>query len=73
MVAEAAWLHNLILELSCPLSKATIVFCDNVGAMYISSYPIQYQRTKHVEVDLHFVMERVAIRHMCVLHVPSSH
>ncbi|KAJ9545573.1 hypothetical protein OSB04_025280 [Centaurea solstitialis] len=72
-VAEAAWLRNLLLELSCPLSRATVVFCDNVSAMYLASNPVQHQRTKHVEIDLHFVRERVAIGHVRVLHVPSTY
>ncbi|KAJ9547656.1 hypothetical protein OSB04_020199 [Centaurea solstitialis] len=73
VVAEAAWLRNLLLDLSCPLSRATIVFCDNVSAMYLASNPVQNQRTKHVEIDLHFVRERVAIGHVRVLHVPSAY
>ncbi|KAJ9560758.1 LOW QUALITY PROTEIN: hypothetical protein OSB04_005918, partial [Centaurea solstitialis] len=71
VVAETAWLRNLLLELSCPLSRATVVFCDNVSAMYLASNPVQHQRTKHVEIDLH--LERVAIGHVRVLHVPSAY
>lgn len=56
-VAKTSWLRNLFLELGCPLSKATIVYCDNVSAVYLSTNPIQHQRTKHVEIDLHFVRE----------------
>ncbi|KAJ9547325.1 hypothetical protein OSB04_019868 [Centaurea solstitialis] len=73
VVAEAAWLRNLLLELSCPLSRAIVVFCDNVSAMYLASNPVQHQRTKHVENDLHFVRERVAIGHVRVLHVSSAY
>ncbi|KAJ9548832.1 hypothetical protein OSB04_021375 [Centaurea solstitialis] len=73
VVAEAAWLRNLLLELSCPLSRVTVVFCDNVSAMYLASNLVQHQRTKHVEIDLHFVRERVAIGHVRVLHVPSAY
>ena len=73
MVAETAWLRNLLLELCCPLSRATVVFCDNVSAMYLASNPVQHQRTKHVEIDLHFVRERVAISRVRVLHVPSAY
>ncbi|KAJ9553498.1 hypothetical protein OSB04_017543, partial [Centaurea solstitialis] len=49
-VAESAWLRNLLLELRLPLSRATVVFYDNVSAI-----------------------ERVALGHVRVLHVPSSH
>ncbi|KAL4564754.1 hypothetical protein LXL04_028825 [Taraxacum kok-saghyz] len=73
VVAEAAWLRNMLLELSCPLSRTTVVFCDNVSAMYLASNPVQHQRTKHVEIDLHFVRERVAIGHVRELPVPSAH
>ncbi|KAJ9563458.1 hypothetical protein OSB04_008618 [Centaurea solstitialis] len=73
VVVETAWLRNLLLELYCPLSRATVVFCDNVSAMYLASNPVQHQRTKHVEIDLHFVRERVAIGHVRVLHVPSAY
>jgi hypothetical protein len=37
-----------------------------------STNPIQHQRTKHVEIDLHFVQERVAIGDVRVLHVPTT-
>ena len=38
----------------------------------MSSNPVQHQHTKHVEIDLHFVRERVAARDVRVLHVPTS-
>lgn len=71
-VAEVTWIRNLLLELHCPLTTATIVYCDNVSAVYLSTNPVQHQHTKHVEIDIHFVRERIAIGHVRVLHVPSS-
>jgi len=38
----------------------------------MSSNPIQHQRTKHIEIDLHFVQERVALGAVRVLHVPTT-
>ncbi|KAJ9548922.1 hypothetical protein OSB04_021465 [Centaurea solstitialis] len=55
-----------------PPTKATIVYCDNMSAVYMSSNPVQHQRTKHIEMDIHFVRDKVAIGHVRVLHVPSS-
>ena len=71
-VAEACWLRQLLQELHSPLTKSTLVYCDNVSAVYLSTNPVQHQRTKHVEIDLHFVRERVAIGDVRVLHVPTT-
>ncbi|XP_021713913.1 uncharacterized protein LOC110682017 [Chenopodium quinoa] len=73
VVSEACWLRNLLLELHCPLRQATIVYCDNVSAIYLSVNPVQHQRTKHVEMDIHFVREKVALGQVRVLHVPSRY
>ena len=71
-VAEASWLRQLLLELHQPLRRSTLVYCDNVSAMYLSTNPVQHQRTKHVEIDLHFVRERVAVGDVRVLHIPTT-
>ncbi|GKA33081.1 ribonuclease H-like domain-containing protein [Tanacetum coccineum] len=71
VVAETAWIRNLLLELHTPLSTATLVYCDNVSAVYLSTNPVQHQRTKHIEIDIHFVREYVASGQVRVLHVPS--
>jgi hypothetical protein len=62
-VAEASWLRQLLAELHNSLAKSTLVYCDNV---------VQHQRTKHVEIDLHFVRDQVAIGDVQVLHVPTT-
>nr|GEX41152.1 ribonuclease H-like domain-containing protein [Tanacetum cinerariifolium] len=60
VVAETAWLRNFLLELHAPLSTATLftatlVYYDNVSVVYLSTNPVQHQRTKHIEIDIHFV------------------
>nr|GEY00356.1 ribonuclease H-like domain-containing protein [Tanacetum cinerariifolium] len=54
VVAETAWIRNLLRELHSHLSTATIVYCDSVSAVYMSANPVQHQRTKHIEIDIHF-------------------
>jgi hypothetical protein len=71
-MAEATWLRQLLLELHLPLRHTTLVYCDNISAVYMSAKPVQHQRTKHVKIDLHFVRERFAIGDVCVLHVPTA-
>ncbi|GJU82488.1 ribonuclease H-like domain-containing protein [Tanacetum coccineum] len=73
VVAETCWLRNLLRELHTPLSFATLVYCDNVSAVYLSCNPVQHQRTKHIEIDIHFVHDLVAAGQVRVLHVPSRY
>ncbi|XP_048501649.1 uncharacterized mitochondrial protein AtMg00810-like [Beta vulgaris subsp. vulgaris] len=73
VVSDTCWLRNLLLELHCPVQKATLVYCDNVSAIYLSGNPVKHQRTKHIEMDIHFVREKVARGEVRVLHVPSRY
>jgi hypothetical protein len=65
-------MHQLLHELHNPLQRATLVYCDNVSAIYLSTNLVQHQHTKHVEIDLHFVRERVAAGDVRVLCVPTT-
>jgi hypothetical protein len=71
--AECCWLRNLLCELAVGINKATIIFCDNVSVVYLSDNPVHHKRTKHVELDIHFVRERTALGQLKVLHVPTQH
>jgi hypothetical protein len=48
------------------------VYCDNVSAVYLSANPVHHRRTKHIELDIHFVRKKVALGDVRVLHVPST-
>ena len=72
VVAEACWLRNLLLEMGRPLRQATVVYCDNVSAVYLSTNPVHHQRTKHVEIDIHFVREKVRMGEVRVFHIPAT-
>nr|GEW18813.1 ribonuclease H-like domain-containing protein [Tanacetum cinerariifolium] len=61
-VAETCWLRNPLCELHTPLSSATLVYCDNVSVVYLSCNPVQHQRTKHIEIKIHFVRYLVTTR-----------
>jgi hypothetical protein len=60
-MAEACWLQQLLQELHAPLTKSTLIYCDNVSDVYLSTNLIPHQRTKHVEINLHFVWEPIGV------------
>ena len=58
--AEVIWIQTLLRELGIKSPPVARLWCDNIGTTYLSANPVFYARTKHVEVDYHFVRERVA-------------
>jgi hypothetical protein len=70
IVAETCCLRSLLQELRRPIGSATT---DNVRVFFTSlPIPMQHCRTKHIELDINFVREKVALGALRVLHVPSS-
>jgi hypothetical protein len=72
-VVECCWLRQVLQELHIPIARATVAYCDNVSAVYMMTNPVHHRRTKHIEIDIHFVREKVALGQVRVLHVSSSH
>ncbi|KAJ9556676.1 hypothetical protein OSB04_011290, partial [Centaurea solstitialis] len=58
-VTEILWLKKLMKEIGFPIRLPTRLFCDNEAAISISENPVQHDRTKHVEVDRHFIKEKI--------------
>nr|GEW26926.1 ribonuclease H-like domain-containing protein [Tanacetum cinerariifolium] len=73
VVVETTWLRNLLRELHTPLFSTTLVYCDNISTIYMTANPVQHQRTKHIEIDIHFVRDMVSRGQVHVLHVPSCY
>jgi hypothetical protein len=58
--AEIIWVEAMLQELGVKQDSSSVLWCDNIGATYLSSNPVFHARTKHIEIDYHFVWERVA-------------
>uniref|UniRef100_A0A2N9J9G3 Uncharacterized protein n=1 Tax=Fagus sylvatica TaxID=28930 RepID=A0A2N9J9G3_FAGSY len=57
--AKLAWLRQVLYDLKLYLPSAPLIWCDNTSALALASNPVFHGRTKHIEVDYHFVRERV--------------
>uniref|UniRef100_A0A2N9J0D9 Integrase catalytic domain-containing protein n=1 Tax=Fagus sylvatica TaxID=28930 RepID=A0A2N9J0D9_FAGSY len=69
--AETCWVRSLLQDLGIYLTDPPILWCDNVSALAIASNPVFHARTKHIEVDFHFVRERVLRKDLVVKFVST--
>jgi hypothetical protein len=70
--AEIIWLESLLAELGVRLRATSRLWCDNLGATYLSANPVFHARAKHIEIDFHFVRERVVRKQLQVRFISSK-
>ncbi len=58
-IVEVKWFIHLLKELHIEMAWALIVYCDNLGATYLTKNPIFHSQVKHVAIDFHFVWDQV--------------
>jgi hypothetical protein len=64
--AEIAWIQQLLLELGCISQKLPTLWCDNLSATFLATNSVFHARTKHIELDYHFVREKLAAKQLSV-------
>nr|GEW22889.1 putative Gag-polypeptide of LTR copia-type [Tanacetum cinerariifolium] len=58
-LAETLWIRKLLSEIGYHSTQTSKIMCDNKAAIQISKNPVQHDRTKHIEVDRHFIKEKL--------------
>ena len=57
---ELIWLKQFLQELRFGKDEQMTLVCDNQAALHIASNPIFHERIKHIELDCHFIREKIA-------------
>ncbi|KAA0067760.1 Beta-galactosidase [Cucumis melo var. makuwa] len=71
-ICEEIWLQKVLSDLHQECETPLKLFCDNKAAISIANNPIQHDRTKYVEIDRHFIKERLDSGNICISYIPSS-
>ena len=71
-ICEILWLKRILEELNQPVELPMKLFCDNKAAISIANNPVQHDRTKHVEIDRHFIKEKLKNGVICIPFLPTT-
>lgn len=70
--AEITWVESLLKEIKLQPASPPILWCDNLSASALASNPVYHARTKHIELDIHFVRDKVLEGKLKIQYIPSS-
>lgn len=60
VTCEIMWIVKILEDLKIKHNLPVDMFCDNKAAMQIAANPVLHERTKHIEIDIHIVREKVS-------------
>lgn len=69
---EVAWLQSMFTKLSLQVPSKPVIWYDNTSAGALASNPVFHARTKHIEIDAHYIREQVLAKNLIVQYVPSK-
>jgi histone deacetylase 1/2 len=69
---EIVWIEALLKALGMKFRYLPRLWCDNLGATYLSVNPVFHARAKHIEIDFHFVREKVARRQLEIMFISTK-
>ena len=70
-ICEGIWLKRLLSELRLCTIKPIEMLCDNQAAISIAKNPVHHDRTKHIEIDRHFITEKIENAIIETIYTPS--
>jgi len=73
VTSELILIKSLLAAMGVYHTSPMTLFCDNQAALHISKNPIFHDRTKHIEMDCHFVRERLVSGDLTTGYVSSKH
>ncbi|XP_062080773.1 uncharacterized mitochondrial protein AtMg00810-like [Humulus lupulus] len=71
VVTEITWIQSLLRDLHITTQPSPLVWCDNLSSVMLAANLILHARTKHIEIDLYFVRDKVLQGKLSVRHVPA--
>ncbi|PKU78407.1 Retrovirus-related Pol polyprotein from transposon TNT 1-94 [Dendrobium catenatum] len=70
--SEVIWLRRLLSDFNLPPQAPMPLYCDNTSAIALANNPVFHARTKHIEVDCHFIRDCIQTKQIIVHHLATQ-
>ena len=71
-VSEVTWLLGLFTDLGVTIHMPILVFSDSKSAIQLAANPVFHERTKHIEIDCHFIRDKIKAKVISTVHVHTQ-
>ena len=73
VTSEIVWLIALLKTFGFDHKQPAFLYCDSKAALYVAANLVYHEWTKHIEIDCHFICEKIQDRAIKTFHVPTKH
>ena len=70
---ELTWLRYLLRDLGVLHREPTLLYCDNKAALHIAANPVFHERNRHIEMDCHYIQDKIQDGSIAIRFVNSAH
>ena len=70
--AEITWLQSLISEMKLQCTSTSMIRCENKSATELRKNLVYHSRTKHIELDMHFIKDKVVAKELQINYIPNE-
>ena len=71
LAVEVTWIISILDDLKFPMPRKLVLWCDNLSAKALTSNPVMHARSKHIEIDVHYICDQVLQNQVTIAHVPT--
>ena len=72
VVREVVWLHKILTYLFGHVIDSTIIHCDNQSCVKLSENPVFHDKSKHIEINYHYIQYMVQRKAVLVQYLPTD-